>query len=219
MGAPSAGCARARPLSYWEHGGGPAGVPERVEAGQCRGSEAQEGLACLEQAGKSGWPRGQGSWGTPGEGGERPPAPGKELDLCPAGGEGYPWACSRRLLLTNQGSCCQAEWVGRSSVLVPDSSPRDPKRPGRGPAQLLYIAVQPRRPAALDGNPQKHRETVEKRAKPPSAHPVAKAELMHMQRGPTQKAFRLAAWRSRGRDGNLYVTLRCTQLGSDWHRS
>lgn len=29
---------------------------------------------------------------------------------------------------------------------------------------------------------------------------------MHMQRGPTQKAFPLATWRSRGRDGGIYIS-------------
>lgn len=119
---------------------------------------------------------GQRSWEAWGQTGERPPAPGKELDLCPAEGQGpgpsgYRWHT------------------------------RDPKRPGQGLARSLLIVVQPRRPAALEGSPKQHRETVGKGVKPHSTHALAKAELMHMQREPTQKAFPLAAWRSRGRVG------------------
>lgn len=65
---------------------------------------------------------------------------------------GSPW-----LLLTNKGSGCHTEWVGRRGwALVQDSSPRDPK----SPVKPLQITVRPRWPADLRRRAQEAQKTL-----------------------------------------------------------
>lgn len=102
------------------------------------------------------------------------------------------------------GYCChtRAPAAGRGGpagapVPLPDSSPGDPKRPSQGQASSLQIAVLPRRPAALEGNPKQHRGTVEKNL---CIYNVAHSD--HFSISCVEEPW----------PGNLNVTLRSTQL-------
>ena len=84
-------------------------------------------------------------------------------------------------------------WAGGWAP-VQDSSPRDPK----SPVKTLQIAVQPRWPADLEGNPKKQkthsRTESELTLRPPPHQRRAYAYAMWAH----SESFPLAAWRSRG---------------------
>lgn len=87
-----------------------------------------------------------------------------------------------------------------------DSVFTDPlERPTQGLIKSFKIAMEPRWPANLTGNSRKQSE--ERRHS--GAHPPptgAKGQLMHMRCGPSQKAFPLAVWRSRGQAGGICIS-------------
>lgn len=83
-----------------------------------------------------------------------------------------------------------------------------------GPGQVASIAPQPRWPATPEGNPKQHRDT-EGKSEMPSLSPKRRA---HAHAGQARSASTsISRMDSRLACGNPYLTLRCTQLGSDWH--
>lgn len=124
---------------------------------------------------------------------------------------------SLRWLLTDKGSCCHAERVGRRVGSSSTCKSQRPPKASPESGQATCNSSLAQRACRSGRKPKGARKTQRERGKPPSAHPAAKGGLMHIQGGPTP-SFPISrvekpwpGW------GDLYFTLRCTQLGSDWH--
>ena len=111
----------------------------------------------------------------------------------------------------DQVSCCHAGCVGRRAGSSSRLKSQRPPEASPGSGQVTpNSGLAQRWPAPLIGNPQQHKETARRATSPSTApHPAAQGELMHIQRRPPLKAFRLAAWRSRGLGGEsvFHLTL------------
>lgn len=161
-----------------------------------------------------GWRVGGGAWEQGGQGLQYQ----ERAYLYPAQGEGALWASSLRWLPTNKGSCCHAEWVGRrvgsgprlKSQRIPEASPESGQvTPNSSLAQRACYSRRKPKEAQRDTGGKS-----EVALHPPHSQGRAYAysTRAHSERFSISRVEKpWPGW------GNLYFTLRCTQLGSDWH--